>query len=218
MENQTTVDLLQHEFGWLAEGYVLIAGVDEVGRGAFAGPVSAGAVVLPLDRESLVEDLAGVRDSKACTALQRQRLEPVIQEVAIAWAVADASATEIDQYGIVSAARIAMMRAIEGLRPQLAGWPEALLIDGHYMALPLLGMIPQKAMKKGDQRSLSISAASILAKVHRDRLMVELAEQYPDYGFEFNKGYGTKHHRNQLNALGPCSAHRRCFAPIASLL
>jgi len=190
-------------------GVTLIAGVDEAGRGAWAGPVSAGAVVLP-QRPDLVERLPGVRDSKQMTAKQRARWAEVIRSLACAWGVGFASAEEIDELGILPATRLAMQRAIEQLSPA----PQHLLVDA--VRLPALEL-PQQALIKGDVRVLSIAAASVLAKTARDALMVELDGSYPGYSLARHKGYGTAAHRAALEELGPCPIHRRSFAPIRAL-
>lgn len=206
--NVPTLDL---EFAFAAEGHRLIAGLDEVGRGALAGPVAAGAVILPIDRDDLANLLHGVRDSKLCTAAEREELGLRIREVAICAEVGMASQTEIDQIGISAAARLAMRRALEALSTQ----PQALLID--WVRLRDINL-PQRSMPKGDQRSLSIAAASIIAKVARDHLMIELDEQHPGYGFARHKGYATPAHQAAIMSLGPCNLHRRSFDPIRSRL
>lgn len=188
----------------------LIAGLDEAGRGAWCGPVAAAAVILPPD-ESLLNTLKGVRDSKLMSAKQRETWADVIRRTAVAWRVGMADHEEIDRLGIVPATRLAMQRAIQGLHPQ----PRHLLIDA--VRLPAVP-IPQQSMIKGDQRSLSIAAASILAKTARDALLVELADTWPQYGFERHKGYGTRLHQRKLAEYGPCPLHRQSFAPIKALL
>jgi ribonuclease HII len=200
---------MTHEHAFVEQGLLAVCGLDEAGRGAWAGPVSAGAVVLPLDQLEIFEILEGVRDSKKCTPLQRERLFPVIFEAAVAAASGLASAEEIDQFGIVGATRLAMRRAIESLDVS----PNALLIDGRYLKLSTVNL-PQKSMSRGEQQSLSIAAASIIAKVTRDRLMAEIDDLYPGYDFARHKGYGTRRHRRALVELGPCPLHRRTFAPV----
>ena len=190
-------------------GITLIAGVDEAGRGAWAGPVSAGAVILP-QRPDLAECLPGVRDSKQMTARQRARWAEVIRSLACAWGVGFASAEEIDELGILPATRLAMQRAIGQLSPA----PQHLLVDA--VRLPAIEL-PQQALIKGDVRVLSIAAASVLAKTARDALMVELDGSYPGYSLARHKGYGTAAHRAALECLGPCALHRRSFAPIKAL-
>lgn len=190
-------------------GLVYLAGLDEAGRGAWAGPVSAGAIILPVDSD-LCQKLPGVRDSKQMTALQRSFWAECIRKVAVSWGVGYASQTEIDQYGIVPATRLAMQRALE----QLSVNPEQLLIDA--LRLPSV-KIPQTVLIKGDVRSLTIAAASVLAKSSRDALIRELDELYPDYGFARHKGYGTRFHQQALQRLGPCPIHRLSFAPLKAL-
>ena len=183
-----------------------VCGVDEAGRGPWAGPVSAGAVILNPD------DLpAGIDDSKALTHARREALEIEIKARALAWGVGFASVEEIDELNILHASGLAMRRAIEAL----AIPPAAALVDGNYrFNLPC----PIQTVVKGDSLSLSIAAASILAKTARDRLMVELDETYPGYGFARHKGYNAPIHVAALKALGPCPAHRRSWAPIRALL
>ena len=182
-----------------------IAGLDEAGRGALAGPVAVGAVILPRDEALLSRVLAGVRDSKQMTPLEREMLAPRIQETALAWYVGLASSAEIDSLGIVRATRLAGVRALEGL----ILLPQYLLTDFR-LELPHLE-IPQTALVKGDTLCLSIAAASVLAKTARDALMRELDSQFPDYGLGKHKGYGTLTHRLALKRLGYSSIHRKSF-------
>lgn len=183
------------------QGYTLICGVDEVGRGPLAGPVMAGAVILPPDTELVIP---GVDDSKKVSSKKRAELYGIIQEKAIAWAVGAADVETIDRINILQATMLAMRRAIEQLDPQ----PDALLVD----ALTLHDIsIPQQPIVHGDARSVSIAAASILAKVTRDTLMEELDELYPQYGFRDNKGYGTAAHIAAIREYGPCPIHRKSF-------
>jgi ribonuclease HII len=184
--------------GWI------IGGLDEAGRGALAGPVSAGVVVL--DREPAeVLRKAGVRDSKQLTPLQREHLAPIIKGLARAWGVGFASAEEIDALNIVRATKLAATRAIESL----SCVPDHLLTD--YLILPEIE-IPQTALIKGDQRCVSIAAASILAKTARDALMCGYETEYPGYGFARHKGYGTQFHRSAVARLGRCPIHRKTFS------
>ncbi len=185
-----------------------IAGVDEAGRGALAGPVFAAAVVLPLDDTSLPEALSEVRDSKLLSPAARERLFPLIRERALAVGVGHASAEIIDREGILPATRLAMAEALGALSLR-AG---AVLVDGPLRLGP--ATLPQRAIVHGDRYSLSIAAASILAKVSRDRYMSALSELFPDYGFSRHKGYGTAEHRQALGRLGPCPEHRLSFAPL----
>lgn len=199
---------LSEERALRACGYERIAGVDEAGRGAWAGPVYAAAVVLPLDRPDLPDLLAGVRDSKQLTPVQREALYPLIRKVTLAVGVGWAEVEEINTLGILAATRLAMARAIAQLGPV-----DALLID--HLRLPEIPL-PQWAIPKADQRCLSVAAASIIAKVERDRRMAELDREYPGYGFAAHKGYGTPQHRRALERLGPSPLHRRTWRPIAS--
>ena len=191
-------------------GYLAVAGLDEVGRGCLAGAVVAAAVILPLDAD-IEADLAGVRDSKQLTATRREYLARVIQGRARAWAVGQADVAAIDQHNILRATRLAMQDALQQLDPA----PTALLLDA--IRLPAIPL-PQTPLIKGDQRSLSIAAASILAKVARDALMCQLDNIYPGYGFAQHKGYGTPQHLTALQQFGPCPQHRRSFAPVRALL
>lgn len=192
----------------LRNGRTYIAGLDEAGRGAWAGPVAAAAVILPLEDPLLADRLQDVRDSKLCTPRQRDELYELICGTAVAWAAAMVSAAEIDRLSIVPATRLAMCHAV----CQLAPYPEALLIDA--LRLPQIAL-PQRALYKGDRKCLSIAAASIVAKVTRDRAMVALDACYPGYGFASHKGYGTQQHQEALQRLGPLCIHRWCFRPIA---
>jgi len=184
----------------------LIAGVDEVGRGPLAGAVVAAAVIL--DPNNPIEGLA---DSKKLTEKRREKLFPLIQERALAWCVARASEAEIDQLNILQASLLAMRRAVLGLHMQ----PEMVLVDGNRCPdLPY----PSEAIIKGDSLIPAISAASILAKVVRDREMVAFEETYPGYGFASHKGYPTAQHMQALKTLGITSIHRRSFGPVKNLI
>jgi ribonuclease HII len=194
---------------WMA-GIKAVAGIDEAGRGALAGPVAAAALILPA-KPGLAPLLTGVRDSKQMTPLARTRWASRLKEIALSWGVGFASAEEIDAIGIVPATCLAAQRAVEQLRPQ----PEHLLID--YLHLPDT-TLPQTSLVKGDARCTSIAAASILAKTSRDLLCHELDIQYPGYGFSQHKGYGTAAHLAALTRLGPAPVHRRSFAPITGYL
>ena len=187
-------------------GYRFIAGVDEVGRGALAGPVVAAAVILPegFDHEELA-------DSKTLSPEKRQALYEIITREALAWAVGEASHEEIDAMGILQASLLAMARAVT----RLSLTPELLLVDGRF-TLPGWGG-PQKAVVDGDALCASIAAASIVAKVHRDRLMESLCPAYPSYGFSRHKGYGTREHLEALRIYGPCPIHRRTFRPVCEV-
>jgi ribonuclease HII len=180
-------------------GYSLIAGVDEAGRGPLAGPVVAAAVILPEGTE-----LEGVTDSKRMSARNREEAFPRIEQAAVAFSLSVVSPEEIDRINILQASRKAMMQAILMLDPQ----PDFLLIDGtHPVDLP----IPQQCITKGDQLSLPISAASVLAKVYRDSIMRSYHTLFPQYGFLSNKGYGTQGHMGALKRFGPCPIHRLTF-------
>lgn len=188
---------LEKECG--AGGFVRIAGVDEVGRGCLAGPVVAAAVILDLSRVP-----EGVDDSKRLTPLNRERLDVLIRSSAIAFGVGVGSVEEIDAINILQASRLAMLRAVQAIAP----CPDFLLIDGN---VPIDWKGKQRVVIKGDQLSVSIAAASILAKVFRDRLMREMDGQYPGYGFAEHKGYGSPSHRRCLQERGLTPIHRRSF-------
>lgn len=183
-----------------------VCGVDEAGRGPWAGPVSAAAVILNPD------DLPpGIDDSKALTEKRRAALEPLIKARALAWGVGFASVEEIDELNILHATGLAMRRAVEAL----AHPPVHALVDGNYRFKLPCAVTP---VVKGDSRSLSIAAASILAKTARDRLMIEMDETYPGYGFASHKGYNAPIHQKALQTLGPCPEHRRSWTPIKALV
>ena len=195
----SNVNMWEIENSIHSEGYEIICGVDEAGRGPLAGPVCAAAVILPMGLE-----IPGLTDSKKLTDKKRRELFPVIKEQAIAYGIGLASHEEIDEINILQATYLAMERALA----QLAVKPDIALIDGNRakdFGLPL------RTVVKGDSLSMNIAAASILAKVTRDDLMLELAEQYPEYGFEVHKGYGTKAHYEALRAHGASEIHRKTF-------
>ncbi len=182
-----------------------IAGLDEAGRGALAGPVAVGAVILPDDPTLLFSTLSGARDSKQMTPLARERLAIRIKDVALDWSVGFAGADEIDLQGIVRAARLAAIRALR----QFTLTPQYLLTDFR-LELPQLE-ISQTSLVKGDARCLSVACASILAKTERDALLRELDARHPKYGLGKNKGYGTQAHRSALKRFGSSSIHRKTF-------
>jgi ribonuclease HII len=200
-----------------ARGFHCIAGIDEVGRGPLAGPVVAAAVVLPQNFNG-----DGVKDSKLLTALQRERLAAIIKANAISWGVGVVKVQEIDRFNILRASLMAMARACRALAPA----PDHLLIDGK-QTIPVtllrlqrpshLPALRQTALIKGDRICLSIAAASILAKITRDRIMIELDARYPQYGFALHKGYASAAHLAALRRYGPSPAHRRSFAQVREL-
>lgn len=185
-----------------AQGATLIAGVDEVGRGALFGPVVAAAVILPPDTR-----IRGLRDSKQLLPEERERLANIVEARAIAWAIEEVDAETIDRVNIYQASRMAMTAAVMRLAPQ----PDHLLIDALLLDLPH----PQTSIIYGDSLSISIAAASVVAKVYRDRRMCELDREYPGYGLASHKGYATPEHRTALRNLGPCPLHRKSFTPVA---
>ena len=192
-------DLWEYERALHREGYALVCGADEAGRGPLAGPVCAAAVILP---EGV--DLPGLNDSKKLTEKKREALFPLIQERAVACGIAFASVEEIEKMNILAAALLAMDRAIGQLSPA----PELALIDGNTVK----GIsLPARSVVGGDGKVAAIAAASVLAKVTRDRLMLTLAQQYPQYGFDRHKGYGTKEHYAALEKYGPSPVHRPSF-------
>lgn len=195
----STIHMWEIEHSYYSEDIQLICGVDEAGRGPLAGPVCAGAVILPKDLE-----IPGLTDSKKLTDKKRRELFPVIQEQAVAYGIGFASQQEIDEINILQATFLAMQRALD----QLTVRPDLALIDGNRekdFGLPV------KTVVKGDSLSANIAAASILAKVTRDNLMREMAESYPQYGFEIHKGYGTKAHYAALREFGASPVHRMSF-------
>ena len=187
-------------------GHAQVAGIDEAGRGPLAGPVVAGAVILPPDF-----DCPGLNDSKKLSAKKRDALyDVIVNHPDLVWASGSCSCEEIDELNILNATHLAMRRAAEAL----ASTPDHCLIDG----LPIKGFpYPFDAVVKGDAKSLSISAASIIAKVTRDRIMGEIDAEFPAYGFARHQGYGTKEHLEALRTHGPCRHHRRSFQPVAQL-
>jgi ribonuclease HII len=194
----------QSSLSWDAPG--LIAGVDEAGRGPLAGPVVAAAVIL-----DDLNPIAGLADSKKLTALKREKLFDQIKAKALCCSIAEATVEEIDQLNILQATMLAMRRAVEGLRLK----PNKVLVDGN--RLPVLDILAE-AIVKGDSKVQAISAASILAKVHRDRWCDQLHQQYPEYGFDQHKGYGTELHLKALREHGATPWHRQSFSPVAQVL
>lgn len=189
----------EYEKQAMQNGYKVVCGIDEAGRGPLAGPVCAAAVILPVDCE-----IEGINDSKKLSEKKREKLFDIIKEKAVAYSIATASEKEIDEYNILQATFLAMRRAVENLEVK----PDIALIDGNQK--PHLE-IEEQTIVKGDSKSISIAAASILAKVTRDRYMKEMAEKYPHYAFEKHKGYGTKLHYEMLEKYGISEIHRRTF-------
>lgn len=200
-EKERVTRLLQYELDLWERGLSVVAGCDEAGRGALAGPLVAAAVVL--DRDIFIE---GIDDSKKLTPAARERVADTIEEGAMCWATAFIGPEEIDKHGIQAANLFALAQAVENLPLR----PDYLLSDG----FPVKGGIPGSAIIKGDSISLTVAAASIIAKVHRDRLMKSMASEYSGYGFSRHKGYGTADHLEALARLGPSPIHRRTFAPV----
>ena len=198
--------MLEEEKKYRAQGFSLIVGVDEAGRGPLAGPVCAAACLLPIDFKN--DD---INDSKQLTEKKREALFPIIKEKALAYGIAFASASEIDKHNIYEATKMAMRRAIEQIQIPY----DLILTD----AMPLKGLSkPVVPIIKGDAKAENIAAASILAKVTRDHFMMELDKQYPEYGFKKHKGYGTKEHLAALGKYGPIEGvHRKSFAPVRKL-
>ena len=199
-KSSKAVEPQQLDLLWTPAG--LIAGVDEAGRGPLAGPVVAAAVIL--DDQN---PIAGLNDSKKLTAARREQLFDQIRAKALCCSIAEASVEEIDQINILQATMLAMRRAVEGLRLR----PAQVLVDGN--RIPVLN-VPVEAIVKGDAKVTSIAAASILAKVHRDRLCDDLHARHPGYGFATHKGYPTPDHLQALQNLGPCPDHRQSFGPV----
>ena len=202
---------LDRERALRRQGYRAVAGLDEVGRGSWAGPVVAGAVILPLDSLSRREKLAGIRDSKLLSPRRRAEYHDRICEVAVSLGVGVVSSSQIDEMGIVPATRLAMSRALNQLRLS----PDYLLVDGFPLAYRGL---PHEGIPRGDDRCVSIAAASIVAKVVRDRMMLGLDGVYPGYGFAQHKGYGTPGHREELSDKGLCPIHRLSYAPMKYMI
>lgn len=194
-----SLDMWEYEQKYYDQGFNIVCGIDEAGRGPLAGPVCAAAVILPKNVE-----IPGLNDSKKLSDKKRRELYPIIKEKAIAWGIAFADEKEIDEINILQATYLAMERAVA----QLSVKPEILLADGN--RAKDFG-IPAETVVHGDSLSASIAAASVLAKVSRDDLMLEMAERYPQYAFEIHKGYGTKAHCEAILANGPCEIHRRTF-------
>jgi ribonuclease HII len=201
---------IEYEKRLWSGGYSYVAGLDEAGRGCWAGPVTAAAVILPTD-VGIQKKLEGVRDSKQMTARQRAFWAEEIKCAALCFGIGFSTHKEIDKKGIVAATRLAMLRALQALSIE----PQFLLLD--YMLLPNFDL-PQISLVRGDGQVLSIAAASILAKTSRDEWMVEIETRYPGYGFTQHKGYGTAQHRDHLAKLGISAIHRRSFAPVRQVL
>jgi ribonuclease HII len=198
---------LQKEIALLRQGYRFVAGLDEAGRGAWAGPVVAAVVILPLAEPAGLEVLTGLRDSKKLGQHRREQFFELIQKAASAVAVGMASPAMVDEINVVQATRYAMQQALA----QLEITPDYLLLD--HLRLPEVDL-PQDAFPRADNSSLTVAAASVIAKVSRDRLMVELNHEYPGYAFDRHKGYGTEIHRTALATLGPCALHRLSYKPL----
>lgn len=204
-------DTFQYERQARAQGYARIAGVDEAGRGPLAGPVVAACVILPADCEFSV-----FKDSKQLSARQRERLFHLLQNNNAVIGVGSATAHEIERINILQASLLAMKRAVQGCLPQgSVVLPDFLLVDGTFN-VPLL--LAQLALTKGERRSASIAAASIIAKVSRDRIMAGMHERFPQYGFHQHQGYPTKAHREAIRRFGPCPEHRRTFRGVREFL
>jgi ribonuclease HII len=200
------MDLLEYETKAVAEGYEKIAGVDEAGRGPLAGPVVAAAVIFSTNIE-----IEGLDDSKKLSAKKREELFPQIQAEAVAYGVAVVSREVIDEINILQASRLAMKQAVEQLQPV----SDLLLIDGNQK---IDSTLDQWAIVKGDSKSMSIAAASVLAKVTRDRIMEDYHKLYPQYEFHRHKGYGTKLHRALIEEHGPCPIHRSTFKGVSEFI
>jgi ribonuclease HII len=205
------------EIKYYEQGYRYIIGLDEAGRGPMAGPLVAGAVCLPVHDPDLEDKIKGVKDSKQMTPRQRERAAEKIQEVALTWGIGLVNAREMADVGNMTQVTLeAMRRAVEDAQKRGAIQGDFLLID--YYKFPFFPETQQEAITKGDTLSLSIAAASVLAKVYRDNLMIEYAHTYPQYGFEKHKGYPTAAHQEALFKHGPCDIHRRNYAPVQKSL
>lgn len=203
-----STDLLEHERAGYADGFRCIAGIDEVGRGPLAGPVVAACVVF-----SPGEVISGVADSKSLSATQRERAYDDIVRRALAFGFGIVEPETIDRINILEATLLAMREAYDNL--SMTSGPDLVLIDGN--VLPRIPSVQQKTIVGGDRISITIAAASILAKVTRDKIMVTAAQSYPQYGFEQHKGYGSSRHLSAINLYGPCPIHRRSFSPMAQM-
>ena len=211
-KDRTTSPMREREY--FEQGHRYIFGLDEAGRGPMAGPLVAGAVCLPLDDiDSLLETLKGVKDSKKMTRLQREKAFIAIQETALAWGIGEVAASEMPVIGnMTTVTYIAMQRALNNAFTDAILEPDVLLVD--YLTLPGYDDTIQESLVRGESLSLSIAAASVLAKVYRDTKMVAYADLYPDYGFEKHKGYITAAHQTALKTHGPCDIHRFNYAPV----
>ena len=192
------MDNLFYERKNFEKGYKLVAGVDEVGRGPLAGPVVCASVIMPMD-----DIIDGVTDSKKLSEKKRETLAEIIKKKAIAYSICEIWQDEIDQLNILGAVKKCMVKAVEGLSVK----PDITLVDGVDTNLP----INAEYIVKGDLNSSTIGCASIIAKVYRDTMMVDFAKDYPEYGFEKHKGYGTKSHIEKIKEIGPCKLHRKTF-------
>ena len=197
-----------------AHGYARIAGLDEAGRGTWAGPVCAAAVALPLERKHLTRLLTGVRDSKELLPREREDLVELIKATASAWGVGAADGAEVDALGIVPATKLAMARALESLAAQFPDYDIQCLFLDALLWPEMATRYPQFSIVDGDARSLTIAAASVLAKVWRDAQMRDWDAVYPAYGFAAHKGYGSAQHMAALRQYGPCPLHRMSFKPL----
>ncbi|MGZ5054086.1 MAG: ribonuclease HII [Methylobacter sp.] len=197
---------MDDEYSQKVSQRLIVAGVDEAGRGPLAGPVFAAAVILDPMRP-----IAGLADSKTLSESKRDGLYIAIKDAALSWSIANASVEEIDGLNILQATLLAMQRAVDGLNVR----PDEVLVDGN--RLPKLSM-PAQAIVKGDSKVQAISAASILAKVERDKLMSDYYEQYPDFSFHLHKGYGTKQHLDEIERFGFLAVHRKTFNPVKTML
>ena len=192
------MDNLEYERKYIASGKTLIAGVDEVGRGPLAGPVVCAAVIMPTE-----DIIVGVTDSKKLSAKKREELSAIIREKALSYCIYEVSEREIDEINILQAVKKCMTGAINGLKVK----PDIVLADGLNIGLPF----NTEYIVKGDLKSYTIGCASIIAKVYRDNLMTGYAKEFPQYGFDKHKGYGTKAHIDKIREIGPCSLHRKTF-------
>jgi len=203
---------IKYEELFYEQGYQYIFGFDEVGRGPMAGPLVAGAVCLPISDIKRLKELKGVRDSKQMTEQQREKLSPIIQEVALTWGIGQVDAVELNEMKLTKGTYLAFERALQDAQNRADIKPDCLFLD--YVAWAEKAPLAQFCLPKGDAHSLTIACASVIAKVYRDNLMVEMSADYPEYGFDDHKGYITAKHKQALSQYGVTPIHRTFYDPV----